>query len=232
VKLSLRTILGLGDDVALALIAHLPGPAGRRLRYQYWTRHLGSLGRHVLIDEGVRLQNPAYIHLGDGCWIDKGAIILAGPDDSDRPRRLLANPHFTLPRGTVQIGRDVHVGPYTVLSGIAGLSIGDACGLAGGVRVYSFCNHYRSSEAPRDRSIAFSPMVEHCRQYMIEGPIAIGDNVGLAVGALVLPGVTLGRDSFVKAGSVVGTSFAENSLVGGDPGQRLGSRFQGGREAT
>lgn|GEM_PF-1042096 len=48
-------------------------------------------------------------------------------------------------------------------------------------------------------------------------PIIIEDNVWITMNAIILPGVTIGRNSIIGAGSIVTKSIPPNSLVGGNP---------------
>jgi acetyltransferase-like isoleucine patch superfamily enzyme len=48
-------------------------------------------------------------------------------------------------------------------------------------------------------------------------PVTIGDNVWLCAGVLVLPSVTIGKNSIIGAGSVVTKDIPENSLAVGNP---------------
>jgi acetyltransferase-like isoleucine patch superfamily enzyme len=47
--------------------------------------------------------------------------------------------------------------------------------------------------------------------------VAIGDDVWVGAGAIVLPGVTIGARSIVAAGSVVNKTFPADVLIAGNP---------------
>ena len=220
-------VLHFPVDVWQMFITYLPGRGGQFLRYVYWRRRLGHLGKKVNIDVGVYFQNPKFISIDDHRWIDRGVVILAGRDRSHRHRHLIANPKFPLEKGRVYIGKHVHIAPYAVVSGIGGVYIADKCGLSSGVRIYSFSHHYRSNEQPSNRNIYFSPLVQEDGQFLIEGPVFLDTSVGVALNAIILPGVSIAKDSFVAINSVVSASILEeNSLIAGNPAVRIRSRFR------
>jgi maltose O-acetyltransferase len=48
-------------------------------------------------------------------------------------------------------------------------------------------------------------------------PVVIEDNVWIGGGAILLPGVTIGRNAVVGAGAVVPKRVAANTVVAGNP---------------
>ena len=63
--------------------------------------------------------------------------------------------------------------------------------------------------------------VERRRGLVENGPIHIEDNVWIGCNVTVLPGVTIGADSVVGAGSVVTRDVAPDTLVAGNPARKL-----------
>jgi acetyltransferase-like isoleucine patch superfamily enzyme len=213
-------------DLIFLPIHHLPGPiATRYLRPWLWKPRLRFLGKNVGIEQGVSFKNPEFISLDDNCWLDQGVVIIAGPKKRDVPKHYVANDDFPLEAGRVHIGKNVRIANYTVVWGIGGVYISDNCGISMGVGFLSFTNHYRSREDPSNREICLGARVEDHKLYRIEGPIFLGTNVGIAMNVVILPGASIGKDSFVALNSVVRGSFEENSLIAGNPGRRISERF-------
>ena len=52
-------------------------------------------------------------------------------------------------------------------------------------------------------------------------PIHIGQNVWIGTGAIILPGVNIGDNSVIAAGSVVTKDVPENSVYGGNPAKLI-----------
>lgn len=48
-------------------------------------------------------------------------------------------------------------------------------------------------------------------------PIIIQDNCFIGLNSIILPGVTIGKNSIIGAGSIVTKDVEENSIVGGNP---------------
>jgi len=115
----LRAIRTAASDLYLMLVTYLPGRTGQRLRNHYWKRRLRHLGQDVRIDQGVQILNPKFVSIGDRSWIDRDVTILAGPDLSSRERTVIANADYPGDPGVVHIGKCVHIGVASILSGIS-----------------------------------------------------------------------------------------------------------------
>lgn len=61
----------------------------------------------------------------------------------------------------------------------------------------------------------------HLRHNVYTKPIHIKQNAWIGTGAIVLPGVTVGQNAIVAAGSVVTKDVADNTIVGGNPAKRI-----------
>ena len=130
--------------------------------------------------------------------------------------------------GEVRIGKNVHIGAFSIISGIeGGVSVGNDCTFSPAVKVYAFSHHFRFEDDPANRACSFGSMVSPERQSLVCGPVSLEDNIGVAMNAVLLPGVWMGRDSFVGIGSVVKSGvYEENSLLIGSPAACVAKRFR------
>lgn len=224
----LNVLLNFPKDIYLFLISYFPGPIGFFLRFRFWKSKLKHLGSRVRIDVGVYFQNPDFIYIDDNCWLDRNVIIMAGLDITEREILKFENDDYKFEPGVVHVGKNVHIAPGCILSGISGgIYIADDCCIAANCKIYSFSHHYRSHKKPSDKSFHFGSMVPPNRQCLIVGPIFIGMNTGIALNSVLLPGVTIKENSFVSINSVVHRDkYHPNSLISGNPAKRVGNRFK------
>lgn len=110
------------------------------------------------------------------------------------------------------LGYNIHVGDHfyagyncTILD-MAEVTIGDNCMIGPNVGIYTAGHSIR----PKDR---------HKHGYAI--PITIGNNVWIGGSCTLLPGVTVGDNSIVAAGSVVTKDVLPNTIVAGNPARFL-----------
>jgi acetyltransferase-like isoleucine patch superfamily enzyme len=224
----LRRLITLPSVIYLMIVTYLPGSIGFDLRHRFWRKRLKFLGQRAKVDTGVSFQNPNFIFIDDNSWIDKNVIILAGLDQSKRERVFVGNKDYGVEPGVVHVGKNVHIAPTCLISGIsAGVFISDDCNIAAHSKIYALSHHYRSEKDPKDKKFCFGPQVPEHRQYMVEGPVFIGKNTGIALNVVILPGVSIPDNCFVKINSVVHAGeFYSNSILAGNPAIRVGERFK------
>ena len=111
---------------------------------------------------------------------------------------------FGAPDNPMVIGDDFFIGAHCYINGFAGLSIGSRVTIAHGAMIFS------------DSGPNTSPWLQE--HYPItEAPIAIGDDVWIGAGAMILPGVTIGNKCVIGAGSVVKDDVPDYAVVAGSP---------------
>jgi len=71
--------------------------------------------------------------------------------------------------------------------------------------------------APRVHILAHDASTKRKLGYSKIGKVSIGNNVFIGAGVIVLPGVTIGDDAIIAAGSVVSHNVEKGTLVGGVP---------------
>lgn len=116
---------------------------------------------------------------------------------------------FIVPPFYCDYGRNIYVGrrffanfSWTVLDE-APVTIGDDCFIGPNVSIYTACH----STDPVERN----SRMEWAR------PVTIGDNVWIGGSVTILPGVSIGNNVTVGAGSVVTRDVPDNVVVAGNP---------------
>lgn len=167
-------------------------------------RRIGRLNRHenVAIDGLTQLDPLASIDL----WSPRDRVEIGRNVEICRGALLATF------GGSICLGDNVYVGPYTVLYGHGGLTIG-ADTLIAAHAVIVPANHSFSS---RQR-----PIREQREQRL---GITIGEDVWIGAGAKILDGVTIGRGSIIGAGAVVNRSVPDFAIAVGVPARVIGTR--------
>jgi len=91
--------------------------------------------------------------------------------------------------GDVTVGKNTWIGPYTVLDGTGGLTIGDNCGIGAGVNI--FTHDYSLSKASGTYTDAEKLPV------VIENNVVIGANTVIAMGIHIAKHVVIAPNSYV-----------------------------------
>lgn len=225
-----RTLLRLSASALRALpelvVVGLPGEAGHALRQLVYGRRVRSMGRNVIFEPGVQLVDPQHMSFGDNCWIDRYAVLLAGPPgDAERIVSRRINPAFGHAEGDLVVGENCHIAPHTVISAHGGVSIGRNTTVAAGARVYSLSHHHANPNDPDDPfPYRFSSKAPAQEQALISSPVVIGDDAAIGLNAVVLPGSHVGDRTWVGAASLVRDTLPDNVIAVGSPARPHGQR--------
>ncbi len=144
---------------------------------------------------------------------------------------LVAGKGFTCGRGSVfyaknqiSIGDNVYIGKYCTIECDA--EIGHDVLISNNVGIVGRLDHnYKNIGTP----IRHAPCIRD-DDYNIpneKSRVAIGDDVWICFGAIVMSGVTVGDGAIVSAGSLVIDDVEPFSIVGGVPARHIKYRFEG-----
>jgi maltose O-acetyltransferase len=106
----------------------------------------------------------------------------------------------------IGIGPDVFLNFNCVILDVVAVTIGAGTQIGPAVQIYS-------ADHPRDPAIRKTG-AEFGR------PVSIGKNVWIGGGAIILPGITIGDDAVIGAGSVVARNVPQGITVVGNPARQ------------
>ena len=151
-------------------------------------------GRSVRIDRRV--------DIGSFCFFE-GRDMVIGDDTVIREQVFVGGPLF--PDSLLEIGKRVRVFQTCFLNPSKPLRIGDETGVGGRSSIFT---HGSWQSALEGYPVAFAP-------------VTIGKNVWLPWHVFILPGVEIGDNATVGAGSVVNRSIPAGTLAAGVPAKVL-----------
>ncbi len=107
-----------------------------------------------------------------------------------------------------------------------GMKIGENCSIQPGVTFdYSHCWLIKIGNnvtiAPQVYLLAHDASTKRLNDYTKIGSITIEDNVFIGARALIMPGVTIGKNSIIAAGSIVTRSVPEGVIAAGNPAKAI-----------
>ncbi|MCK9236127.1 MAG: acyltransferase [Bacteroidales bacterium] len=109
--------------------------------------------------------------------------------------------------GNVKVGINTWIGPYTILDGSGGLSIGNNCSLSAGVQIYTHDTvNWAITGGKADYEYAKTK---------------IGDNVYIGPNSIIAKGVKIGNGCIIGANSFVNKSFPDDSKIAGTPAKKI-----------
>jgi len=110
----------------------------------------------------------------------------------------------------IRIGSNVFLNLNCVILDVVEVLIGNGSQIGPAVQIYS-------ADHPRDPS--------QRREGLEFGrPVRIGRNVWIGGGAIILPGVTIGDNAIIGAGSVLTRDIEEGATVVGNPAEKISIR--------
>jgi acetyltransferase-like isoleucine patch superfamily enzyme len=117
--------------------------------------------------------------------------------------------HNSYVYGDVKVGKNTWIGPFTLLDGSGGLTIGDGCSISSGVQIYSHDTvawAVSAGVAEPERS-----------------PVVIGDYTYIGSQTVVGRGVRIGERSVIGACSFVNRDIPAYSVAVGAPCRPIGT---------
>ena len=203
-------------ELYTTFLAPLPGALGYYLRSRMSPALFGSSGRGVVLGRSLTLRSPGRVHLGNHVLVDDLVVLDAkGPDS-----RIDVGNEVLIGRGcilsctdaTIAIGDHVSIGPFSHFASKSSIRIGSGVGIGSDVHVIA--GGYDATDPGRPAIM----------QQRVSRGITIEDGAWVGVGARVLDGVTIGRNSIIGAGSVVTKDVAPFSVFLGNPGRVVQNR--------
>lgn len=158
---------------------------------------LAAVGENVVIEEGALLLEPAHISIGSNVYIGHYAV-LRGYD-----------------RNEMVIGNDTWIGQFCYINSAGGVEIGSRVGIGPAVKIMSS----KHGEEGRDVPVLMCEL-EFAK-------VTIADDCDIGMGAIILPGVTIGRGSIVGAGAVVTKDVEPYAVAAGVPARKIRERPAG-----
>ncbi len=222
----LKSIISIPNEIYRSWIRNLDGGLGQKLRYRYYKKRLRYLGKGVKLETGIFISGAKYISIGDNTEIDKNCILVGASSNLDLSNRYLKirkNVNYKGERGLITIGSDCHISQNSMIYGYGGVHIGNNCVLSAGAKIYSLTS---MAYNPYDRSEIVSIVPYSGKSPTLEGPVVLDNNVWAGIDTVISPGVTIGKNSFIKSFSLVNSSFEENSYAGGTPAVKLRKRYE------
>ncbi len=220
----------VADDIIKTVITDISGSVGRKIRYWYWSKRFQKCGKNVIIDEGVIIQNPGWISVGNNVWIDRYCVLIAGKPDEKKSARVFTikeNPKYNAERGELIIKDNVHVAPFCTIQALGGVYIGKNAGIASGSRIYSLSHHYRNPKDENDNfEYKFTPMAPMEEQSLISAPVYIGNNCAIGLNCVVLPGTVVSDGTWVGVSSYVNGELDSCSVYASEKAKLIKKKFE------
>lgn len=115
----------------------------------------------------------------------------------------------------ISIGSNVVININCTFVDCNKIEIGNNVLIASNVQIYTATHPVEMKDRLLGAEWSGKPVMPFFRTFAL--PVKIEDNVWIGGGVIILPGVTIGKNTVIGAGSVVTRSIPENSLAFGNP---------------
>ena len=176
---------------------HLRGPA------PVWVRPagLGSLGSDSYFMEPYRVRAPHRVHIGDGVGIGERSV-LSVIDEYKGVRY----------DGLLRIGDGCSIAPDFFVQAAGEIEIGPRVGISARVFICDSARDYSDPTVP-----AVEMPIDEPR------PVRIGEGTVIGLGAMIMPGVTIGERAAIGAGTFVTRDIPPRCVALGNPARIIRS---------
>ncbi len=123
---------------------------------------------------------------------------------------------FCFGKGKLTIGNYCYLGDFTQIDAAEGVTIGNYCMLSNRIMIQDHTSHPLSPKKRREQLIDLQKKSTDVYDTIIK-KVIIEDNVWIGMDALILKGVTIGKNSIVGARAVVTGDVPSDSVVAGNP---------------
>ena len=155
---------------------------------------LARCGKDVVFEPGALVFHPENIEIGDDVYVGHCAILKG---------------YF---QNRLRIGSWSWIGQLAFLHAAGGIDIGRRVGIGPGVKI--FTSSHELGPVRDGRRLQTDPIMDRPLRV---APVVLEDGCDVGVGAIVMPGVTIGKGAQVAAGAVVTHDVAPGAIVMGIP---------------
>jgi acetyltransferase-like isoleucine patch superfamily enzyme len=158
------------------------------------TSKLARLGKNVVLEAGVLIFHPENVEIGDDVYVGHNTILKG---------------YY---KNRMEIAGGVWIGQQCFFHSAGGLKIGRNVGIGPAVKIITSYHEGKDAEKP----IIHTPVIFK--------PVVIENDADIGTGAIILPGVTIGKGAQVAAGAVVSRDVEQYTVVGGVPARLIRKR--------
>lgn len=155
---------------------------------------LASCGNDVVFEPGALVFHPENVEIGDDVYVGHYAILKG---------------YFT---NKLRIGSGSWIGQQAFLHAAGGIDIGRGVGVGPGAKIFTSSHDLGPVRA--GRRLEDDPIMARALSF---APVVLEDGCDIGVGAIVMPGVTVGKGAQVAAGAVVTRDVPPGAIVAGVP---------------